>query len=304
MSAPPFFDPATLGTDLNLGMNDIAGVWGLATGLQNFANAIVRRLSCPPGGLFYDDEYGYDVQGLINASLSAADVASAQGSIVEQVEKDERTDNCRAAVVHVRQLETVFIVLFIRIVTGQEFSLVIAADKVNVFLLALDGQQVAGTSAIGAAAAAAGAPVQLLVGPPGQQGIQGEAGATGASGTPQLVLDFDEGTGNSMSGDEDVVYQRLVNFDALQATITFELVANVFSEAGTAVFRMSYGGTDRAADGTQVGSDMSTASATPVPLSVSAAISNPTGVRLVKITAESSGAGVLCSIQDRTLTIR
>jgi hypothetical protein len=298
------FDPATLGTDVNLAMADLAGVWGLVSGFVNVGNAWVRRLSCPPGGLIYDPDYGHDVLGNLNASLTAADVAAEQGKISAEIEKDERCDTCRAAVILDRATEALYIVLIGKLVTGQPFQFVIAAKDLNIFLLAVNGIQVAGDTAIGQAAAAAGAPVQLVVGPPGPKGDTGERGPAGASGTPQLTLDFDEGSGADDSGAEVVVYQRLVNFDALPATVTFELVGNVYSQSGTAFIRMSYGGTSRAADGTQVGADITTGSSTPVPLSTGATISNPGGQLLVKVTVESSGAGVEAGIQDRTLTVR
>jgi hypothetical protein len=189
-------------------------------------------------------------------------------------------------------------------VTGQPFQFVIAAANMNIFLLAVNGVQVAGASAIGAAAAAAGAPVQLVVGPPGSAGPKGEKGDTGAAGTAQVSLDFDESAGASISGAEDVVRQRLVNFDALPATVTFELVGDVYSQSGVAQIRMSWGGTSRVADGTQVGATISTSSSTPVPLSTSASIANPGGKRLVKVTVQSSGAGVEGGIQDAVLTVR
>lgn len=298
------FDPTTLGTDINLGMNDLAGVWGLASGLLNLGNAWVRRLSCPPGRLIYDDDYGYDVFGLLNASLTAADISAAQGAIAAEIEKDPRCDTCRAAVILVRQTGALFIVLIGKLVTGQPFQFVIAAGGLNIFLLAINGQQVAGTSAIGTAAAAAGAPVQLVVGPIGGAGPKGEKGDAGAAGTPQITLDFDEAGGATISGNEDVVHQRIVNFDALPATVTFELVGNVYSLSGTALIKMSYGGASRAADGTQVGATISTGSPSPTPLSTAAVISNPGGKKLVKITVQSSGAAIEAGIQDRTLTVR
>lgn len=302
----PSFDPNTLGTDVNLGMNDLSPVWGQASGLLNYANACVRRLACPPGRLIYDDNYGHDVFGLLNSSLTPAEVSAEQGAISAEMEKDPRCDTCRTAVVLVRATEDLFIILAIRMVNGEEVQFIIAAKDANIFLLAINGQQVGGTSAIGAAAAAAGIPVQLVVGPPGAPGLPGTGnpGPPGPAGTPQLTLDFDEAGGAVDTGDERVVHQRIVNFDALPATVTFELVANVYSASGTGVIRMSYGGTSRTADGVQVGADINTSSSTPAAASVSAAIANPGGRLLVKITVQSSAPGVEAGILDRTLTIR
>lgn len=303
IGGPPPFDLSTLGTDINLGMSDLAGVWGRASGLTNLGNAWLRRLSCPAGGLFYDLDYGHDVIALLNGSFSPAEIASEQADCAAEIEKDERCDTCRCSIQLNQATEEMFVVLDGKLATGAPFQFIIKADRLTVDLISINGVLAPG-SAIATAAAAAGGPVQLVVGPPGGAGAPGPKGDTGSSGTAQVILDFDESIGLDSDGVQTVVYQRLVNFDALQATVTFELVANVYSVAGTASFKMSYGGTNRVADGTQVGSTMTTGSSTPVPLNVSATIANPGGKRLVKITLQSSANGVECGMLDRTLTIR
>jgi len=302
----PSFDPNTLGTDINLAMDDLAPVWGLASGLVNFGNACVRRLGCPPGGLIYDDNYGHDVFGLLNASLTPAEVAAVQGAISAEIEKDPRCDTCKTAVVLVRETGDLFIVLLIKMVNGEEVQFIVAAKDANIFLLAINGTQITGESTIGAAAAAAGVPIQLVVGPPGPPGATGAgpAGRPGPAGTGGITLDFDEAGGGSDSGTEIVVHQRLVNFDELPATVTFDLVANVYSDSGTALIKMQYGGDSRVANGTQVGTTISTSSSTPVPAHSTGTIANPGGWLLVKITVQSSGAGSAAGIFDRTLIVK
>lgn len=297
----PPFDFDSLGTDINLGMSDLAGVWGVASGLRNLGNAWLRRLSCSEGGLFYDTDYGHDVIAMLNGSFSPAEIASEQSDCSAEIEKDERCDTCRCSIQLNRFTEEMFVVLDGKLATGAPFQFVIKADRLSVALIAING--VLSPDSTIAAASVAG-PVQLVVGPDGKAGPKGDKGDTGSSGTAQVILDFDESVGFDNSGDETVIYQRLVNFDALPATVTFELVGNVYSSSGTALFKMSYGGTSRLPDGTQVAATMSTGSSTPVPLNVSAAISNPGGKRLVKVTVQSSALGAEAGIQDRTLTIR
>jgi hypothetical protein len=297
------FDPSGLGTDINLGMSDLAGVWGEASGLANLGNAWLRRLCCPPGGLFYDSNYGsVDIVGMLNGSFTPADIAGKQSQASAEIEKDERCDTCACSINLNAATQTLTVTLTGTLVTGQPFQFVIAVSNLTVALLSINGVLAPG-SAI-AAATPAGGSVQLVVGPPGMAGGKGDKGDVGTPGTAQVILDFDESDGGDDSGSQVVIYQRLVNFDALLGTVTFELVADVSSAAGTATFRMSYGGTSRVADGTPVGSPMTTGSSTPVPLNVSATIANPGGLKLVKITVQSSANGVMAKIADRTLTIR
>ena len=303
MAAQAPFDPTTLGTDLNIAMNDVPGVWGLATGLANLANAHIRRLCCPAGGLFYDDNYGPDVTVLdmINSSPTAADLAHAQASWSSEIEKDERVASCAVTINLDAQTEQMFITVVETLATGQTFAFVIAASGLTVALIQLDGVSVA--AAVTGTPAAPG--IQLVVGPPGSDGGIGPAGTAGASGTPHLTLDFDEDIGSTQSGNQDVLYQRLVNFDALPGSITFDFNGYISSTAGTATFQIQYGGTRGNADGVNVGAPLTTTNSAPTIAERTVTIANPGGKLLVKITGQSSGVGQTAAIsEDRTLTIR
>lgn len=299
MTTPIPFDPTTLGTDLNVSMADVAGVWGIASGILNYGNVVIRRLSNAEG-LFYDPAFKcYDVLGLLNADLGAAEIAAAQASISAAIEDDERCDTCAARLRLDPQTEDMQIALDIRLITGQVFQLILGAAGVNLAVLAVNGVPVPGTTN------AQGQGIQLLQGPAGADSTTpGPAGPAGASGTPQVVLDFDEPAGSDDgSGNEIVVYQRLVNFGALPGTVTLELVAQVASSSGTALFKVRVGGTTRLADGT-VRASMSTGSSSPVPLNNQTTFANPGGLQLVKITSQSSGPGEFGYVLDRTLTVR
>lgn len=301
MTAP--FDPTTLGTGLNFSVNDVPGVCGLATGLDCVANDWIMRLCCPAGGLFYDDDYGPDVTiiDMINSSPSAADLAHCQASWSADIEKDERCASCSATLSLDAPTGVLTISLTGALVTGQAFAFIISASNLTIALLEING--VAVTAAATGTIAAPG--VQLVVGPTGQAGAQGQAGADGASGTAQFTADFGDADGENSTGAEEVIYQRQINFDALPGTVTFDLNAYVSSTAGTATFKMSYGGTYGNPDGVLVGSPMTTGSASLVPLQKTATIANPGGKLLVKITAQSSANGQTATMGvDRTLTIR
>lgn len=76
---------------------DIATIGGLGKkfrlvdGLTNYAQAIVRRLSTPRGGLFYAPDYGYDVREFLNETDSAEARFSLEVNAAAECEKDPRT---------------------------------------------------------------------------------------------------------------------------------------------------------------------------------------------------------------------
>jgi hypothetical protein len=298
------FDPSVLGTDVALAMSDLQPVWGLASGLLNLGYALVRRLSCPPGGLFYDSDYGYDVTGLLNATLDQAGVAAAQQSISVEVEKDPRVKSCGVTLVFNQATGVLRIPLKVTLVTGQTFSLVIAANNVTVALIEVNDQAV-GTLTVTVPAAQN---VQLVVGPPGADGAPGPAGAqgpAGASGTPQFTSGEGVDEGSTSSGDEEIIWQELVDFDDLPVgNVTAKLTGLVFSTAGTSVFNLRVGGTlDNPLDGTVRGT-FSTGSATPVVINTSSTFTNPTGKVLIKITGKSSINGETAALRVYNVTIR
>lgn len=298
MSIP--FDPSTLGTDLNIALSDYGEVWGLASGLLNLANALVRRLHCDPGGLFYDTDYGYNMLNLLNATLTPAQQQKEQQAAGAEVAKDERVRSCQATFNFDRPAETLFATFDCTLVNGQPFVLVLAATNVTVSILSINGAPLA-------QATPAAPNIQLVVGPAGKDGaagIQGGQGIPGAAGTPQVFLDGDEDTGSSQSGNEDVVYQRWVNLGDLPGTFTAEIGGLVYSTAGTGIFQLRLGGTKDTADGAVVGT-FSTGSATPVPVDVTTAgVTNPGGWQYVKITAKSSAPGETAGILERTVSLR
>ena len=293
------FDPSSLGTDLNIGITDVPAACGVVGGLTNLGNVCLRRLFCELGGLFYDKNYGKNLLNLLNASLSATEIAKEQAETGAEIEKDERFQSCQAAFDFDAGTEQMFITLTGTLATGTPYQFVIVATALTVALFSVNGIPVV------SATTPAQPAIQLVVGPPGKDGPVGATGSDGAGGTPQFTGDFGDQDGENSDGTEEVIYQRLVNLDVLPATITFDLNAYDSSTAGTGTFKMSYGGTPWNADGVAVGSPMTTGSASPVKLQATATISNPGGKMLVKITAQSSANGQTATMgADRTLTIR
>lgn len=289
-------DPNDLGTDINL-VTDLAGVWGLALGPTNLINALLRRLSTPRGGLFYDPDYGYDLMSQVNSAITESDIETMNGSIVDELRKDSRVLSVTVGLVFTFATKTLQVTISIETADGP-FDLVLAASAVTVELLSING--------IAQQATATADTTTVIVGPPGPQGPAGPAGATGGGGgggTAALELD-DTRLMSSSTGTEEVVFQFNADMGALPAgSLTGELSASVLSAAGTATFRLRLGGSDGVADGTVI-CTITHALASFLAKNGSGTFTNPTGLLPVKVTAQSSGAAVDAQIKGPVVTFR
>lgn len=301
---PPPFDPSIYGTDLDVDNNGPGPVWGQATGLRNLGNAHIRRITTPPGGLWYDPNYvSCDIFDLLNQTIVVTrDLAVWEANIGHAIEDDERVSSCAVKLTYDPTSGACTIRIEETLVTGQTFSLVMLAQNATVALFQIDGVSLqAATSGTPAAPG-----VQLVVGPAGSAGPQGEKGSAGASGTPQWTSRLATSEGYDDTGTESVVDQFWIDFDSLPATITIELIADFYTTGGaTGTYRVRVGGTKGNADGSVVGSPVTTASGTPTRLSLAATISNPTGTKYLTVTAQTGTAPEKAVISDdRALTIR
>lgn len=69
------------------------------TGRRVVAEAVARRLITPNGGgLFYDQTFGFDTRGLLNAPITTADLAVIAARVEQEALKDERVLGCSATV--------------------------------------------------------------------------------------------------------------------------------------------------------------------------------------------------------------
>jgi hypothetical protein len=296
------FDPTSLGTDCNVAMNDVPGSMGLASGLPNLGNALVRRLSCPPGGNFYDDDYSdIDVTDLVNSTNSPADINRYQSLIASTCEKDERIDTADATVTQDQATGDITILITGNLATGQPFAFVMAASGATVALLEINGVSVAAVNT--GTAAAPG--VQLVIGPPGPAGIPGIPGTPGAGGTPSWAggSGADDWT-SPPDGTEAVVFEAEIVWSDLPATVTITLAGDFYVSGGSGVFKLSRGGTLGNADGTTVGAPLTTTNATPTPGSISATIANPGGTSYLKVTAQATTVGKTAGVAAHGITIR
>lgn len=286
-----------LGTDVTLGLGGLLPIWGLSSGIANLIAAIIRRLTTPRGGLFYDPNYGYDVRAFLNADVSQTDVAQIKAGITAELRKDPRISRVTVDATFTFATKTLQISLAFDTADGP-FDLVLAASSVTVDLLSLNGI---------AAAAPPPANATVVVGPAGaqgQQGLQGPPGTGGGGGSASL--DFaDARQIASSSGSEDVIFQwDAADFGALAVgSLTAELAGSVFSGSGTATFRLRLGGSDGVADGTVLAT-ITHALASFQAKNATGSFTNPTGLQYVKITAQSSGASVDARMKGPTVTFR
>lgn len=69
---------------------DLDPTLSLRTGRDMLTEAIIRRLSTPQGGLFYDLDYGTDVRSLLNERIQDRDLRIIEGRVEAEAKKDER----------------------------------------------------------------------------------------------------------------------------------------------------------------------------------------------------------------------
>jgi phage baseplate assembly protein W len=88
---------ADYGTDIST-LPDLDPTFALISGVDVERESIVRELSTPAGGLFWATEYGFDVRGLVDSSLSDADAKALQLAIQRRLLKREKITKAAATV--------------------------------------------------------------------------------------------------------------------------------------------------------------------------------------------------------------
>lgn len=118
---------------------DIAGVYnldyalGTVSGPRALAEAILRRLTTPRGGLFYDPSYGYDLGSIIGSTVPASVV---EQRVLEQVLAEEEVEDatCTAAFAHGVQRVAISVVA-----ADESFELTLLLDSLRLEVTALLG---------------------------------------------------------------------------------------------------------------------------------------------------------------------
>jgi hypothetical protein len=125
--------PGKFGSDFSL-LTDVGPAMRFLEGEENeeraFLEALVRRLSTPRGGLFYDDDYGLDLRAFLNSNVSPNQIAY---QVENELRKDERVEDCTAEAT-VQSDGT--ILLEIEVKAGEEpFDLTVLVNEVTVTML-------------------------------------------------------------------------------------------------------------------------------------------------------------------------
>lgn len=286
----PALDPNSLGTDVFV-LNDLPLRWTLVTERQNLGCALARRLSTPRGALDHDPNYGYDLRGSLNEGLTQTALSQLRGAISSECEKDERVLRCDADVVYIAASSSLTVNLTITTNDGP-FALVLQVTSVSVDVLNQ------GLPTTPPPAGQVGATINIgITGPPGPAGAGSGGGGGGGGGSGSVDLSFPKRMGSN-TGSAEVVGQLTVDFNLLPGgTITADLTGYANSAAGTATISLYQGGTPNTVSGTLIGSTTIALTAD-TQIQIGATFTNPTGVRLVKLVLQSSGAGVDSQLLD------
>lgn len=113
--------------------DDITPELASVNGYTALGQSVARRFITPPGGLFYDSDYGYDVLGLIDATVAAVPA----GRIESEAMKDERVDGADATVTIAGRTLSVPLTLYPD--EGPAFPLTLAISDVSVEILNAGG---------------------------------------------------------------------------------------------------------------------------------------------------------------------
>lgn len=290
------------GTDVSVG-DDLTRVWNLASGMDNLALAVYRRITTPEGALdeIDGDDEPYeciDIRAYVNARLSEVKLAQLRGRLAAVIENEERITSVTPEVAFDFASDTLTIKIDGETDDGP-FELVFAASGATVDLLSVNGQ-----TPTTAAASTTTPQVIAIVGPKGEPGATGSAGSSGsASVTLDFGIDGDQGYKFATSGAEEVLFQRAVRFGDLPGSLTVAIIGEIASTLGTGTFKVRIGGSSLTADGT-VALTMTTGSASFAAVTASGAFANPTGNLFVKVTGQSSAGGQEAWMRPPVVTIR
>lgn len=106
----------------------------MASGNQCVAEAVVRRWSTSQGQLIDDPNYGYNVNDLIGATLSQAQIAYAQQQMSAEAQKDERVLSCQVTLALNNATQVLTINALVTTAVGP-FTLVAAVSSMSTSLL-------------------------------------------------------------------------------------------------------------------------------------------------------------------------
>jgi len=130
----PSTAPNEVGVDIDC-ITDITPQFKLAYGLRNLANALLRRLITPRGGLFYDPDYGLDLRDYLNAGLTDGQIVNLAGAVGLELEKDERVSSAEVAMTFTPSSMTLRLRCKVEVVDVGQMSLLLEIGQVTAAVL-------------------------------------------------------------------------------------------------------------------------------------------------------------------------
>lgn len=115
-------------------LNDLDPSLSLVNGTQLLGQDLLHRLTTARGSLQYDLDYGYDTRTLLNASITPQFLTASQGYIQAECLKDQRVQQCAAALVFTFNNSRLTIAINITTAAGP-FALVLSVSAVTAQLI-------------------------------------------------------------------------------------------------------------------------------------------------------------------------
>lgn len=117
------------------GRYDLDPTFSPISGSRVVLEAVARRLVTQRGALSYDPNFGLDLRSWINSAHTESEIFAIGTAIESEAEKDERVSSAVADVQHDRTTSTLTVRLFVDLLTGERFRLVLAIDSVTAEIL-------------------------------------------------------------------------------------------------------------------------------------------------------------------------
>lgn len=120
--------------DLTIGMKEIDG----NDNITIVSQSIYRRLTTPRGQLIDDEDYGYDIRGLLHRGMTANQMLAIPGTIKQEILKEERIDEVNVKIVSAN-VTTGKLTLEVEGIAQEEpFTLTISVDQAALVIISND----------------------------------------------------------------------------------------------------------------------------------------------------------------------
>jgi len=125
--------PTDFGQDISV-FQELDATFAMVGGSRILAEALLRRITTPPGTLDFWPDYGFDVLSLLRESVDQATLFYARQGVINSIEQDERVVSCDCAVQYIQASSALVFSIAVEAGTGP-FQLVVGVSDVAVKLL-------------------------------------------------------------------------------------------------------------------------------------------------------------------------